>query len=50
MQKRDTSLTFPTNQRKLEHLDATESNFKALLAKAKKIDSKVGDDIKHLNL
>ena len=44
----ETSLKSPTNQCKLEHLDAVESNFEALLGKAKKVDSKVEDDIMHL--
>ena len=46
--ERETPLTFPTNGYKLEHFDLAESNLEALLANAKKIDSKVGDDIRHL--
>ena len=41
-------MTFLTHQCKLEHLDVVESNLEALLAKAKKFDSKVGDNIRHL--
>ena len=37
-----------TNWHKLKHLDATENNLEALLKKANKVDSKVGDNIKHL--
>ena len=46
--ERKTPLAFPTNWYKLKHLNATSSNLEALLAKAKKIDLKVGYDIKHL--